>query len=70
MKDTHYSLKIQSESIDLDTLKDFITSPQQRETSLNTTQNPGKIGRDDILIPEILSVNNLYLDLNLKQEEA
>ena len=55
--------KIQSESIDLDTLKGFITSPQQRETSLNNTQNLGKNGRDDIFISEILPVSNLDLDL-------
>ena len=67
MQDTHYRLKVQSESIDLDEIKGFITSPQHRKKSLKNTPIISQIGRDDIILPEKFPVNNLDLDLDLKR---
>lgn len=61
-----YSLKVRSESINLDVLKGFITPLKKGKYSQSNIQAVGKSDRDDILLPEKFPVSNLDLDLVLK----
>jgi hypothetical protein len=65
--DTHYSLKVKSQDLNLDVLKGFLSSHKQRKEEQNDIKTAYIIGKDDILLPERFPVSNLDIDLEVKQ---